>query len=80
MPAINKRESPGKANPISNPVSANKTAKIPSKPSSETIELASNKFMSESLSVGKENSDLQQASIINVICGFYRVPILIRKS
>jgi hypothetical protein len=45
MPAINKSESPGKAKPINNPVSANRIDRIPITPRSVTIEWASNKFI-----------------------------------
>ena len=45
IPAIKRSESPGKAKPINKPVSANRIANIPIKPRSETIDWASNKFI-----------------------------------
>jgi len=44
-PARNNSESPGKAKPTSNPVSAKMIAKTPMSPRSETIECASKRFI-----------------------------------
>lgn len=44
-PAVNRSESPGRKNPISNPVSANRTTNTPAAPRLESHDVALNGFM-----------------------------------